>query len=80
MSKLARRTKSFFKRLHEDETGPNTIEWVLLIIVALIVMAAIYYIVQWVLGSGVEEGKTVDKERGASKGAADKMKTDLKIK
>lgn len=31
--------------LHEDESGPNTVEWVLLIIVALIVLAGIYWFI-----------------------------------
>jgi|GEM_PF-4448971 len=75
MSKLARRTKNFFKRLHADETGPNTVEWVLLVIVALIVMAAIYYIVQWVLGSGAQEGGTVDDMRKETRDMTD-MKLD----
>ena len=71
MSKLARRTKSFFKRLHEDETGPNTVEWVLLVIVALIIMTAIYFIAQWVLGGGASEADAVDEQRGKAKEALD---------
>ena len=74
MSKLAKRTRDFFKRLHADETGPNTVEWILLIIVALIVMAAIYFIAQWVLKGGAEEAETVDQEREKTKEAADKLK------
>ncbi len=43
------RVRNFAVRLHEDETGPNTVEWVLLIIVALIVLVAIYFFVDVVL-------------------------------
>ena len=31
--------------LHEDESGPNTVEWVLLIIVALIVLVGIFWFI-----------------------------------
>jgi Flp pilus assembly pilin Flp len=33
------------RRLHDDESAPNTVEWVLLIIVAMIVLAGIYVFV-----------------------------------
>ncbi len=35
------KARSFFVSLHEDETGPTTVEWILLIIVALVVLAGI---------------------------------------
>jgi Flp pilus assembly pilin Flp len=80
MSKLAKRTKNFFKRLHEDESGPNTVEWVLLVIVALIIMAAIYFIAQWVLQGGAEEADKVNQGRDAATKDVDGIKTDLGIK
>lgn len=36
-------------KLHKDESAPTTVEWVLLIIVALIIMAAIYMFVSWAI-------------------------------
>lgn len=36
---------SRLRKLHDDEAGPNTVEWVLLIIVALLVLTGIYYFV-----------------------------------
>ncbi|MEM8835984.1 MAG: hypothetical protein AAGD00_09210 [Planctomycetota bacterium] len=36
------RFKNVARRLHEDESGPGTVEWVLLIIIALIVLIVIY--------------------------------------
>ena len=34
--------RTSLRRLHKDESAPNTVEWVLLIIVAMIVLAGIY--------------------------------------
>ena len=36
---------SRLRRLDDDESGPNTVEWVLLVIVSLLVLCAIYYFV-----------------------------------
>jgi Flp pilus assembly pilin Flp len=51
------KVRRFALRLHKDESGPNTVEWVLLIIVALIVLVAIYAFVQMVMDK-MDEGKT----------------------
>ena len=42
---MLERARRFAIRLHRDESGPNTVEWVLLIIVALIILVGIYYFV-----------------------------------
>jgi len=42
---MLERTRRFLKRLHEDESGPNTVEWVLLIVVGLVILIAIYLVV-----------------------------------
>jgi len=47
---MLQKARNFATRLHEDESGPNTVEWVLLIIVALVILAAIYLFVQWAIG------------------------------
>ena len=47
---MLQKARNFAKRLHEDESGPNTVEWVLLIIVALVILAAIYAFIQWAFG------------------------------
>ena len=52
MLQAARR---FATRLHRDESGPNTVEWVLLIIVALLVLAGIYYFVNNVVMENFKE-------------------------
>jgi Flp pilus assembly pilin Flp len=44
---MLQKARNFANRLHEDESGPNTVEWVLLIIVALVILAGIYAFVQW---------------------------------
>ena len=69
--------KRFLRSLHRDESAPNTVEWVLLVIVALIIMTAIYFIAQWVLGGGAAEAKKVDQGRGDATKEAEKFK-DLK--
>jgi len=47
---MLQRARKFASRLHEDESGPNTVEWVLLIIVALVILIGIYAFVQWAFG------------------------------
>lgn len=44
---MLQRARKFAVRLHKDESGPNTVEWVLLIIVALVVLIGIYMFIQW---------------------------------
>ena len=46
---MLQRTRRFALRLHRDESGPNTVEWVLLIIVALILLLAIFWFARWVI-------------------------------
>ncbi len=48
---MLRRAREFAIRLHKDESGPNTVEWILLIIVALVVLVGIYLFVQWAFGN-----------------------------
>lgn len=74
MVSIVKRTNRFLKRLDGDESAPNTVEWVLLIIVALIVMTAIYFIAQWVLGGGATEAKKVDTGRASTTTEAEKFK------
>ena len=55
---MLQRIRRFAIRLHEDESGPNTVEWVLLIIVALVVLVAIYWFVTEVVLKKLKEGAT----------------------
>lgn len=61
---LLKRTKDratgFLRRLHEDESGPNTVEWVLLIVVALVVLIAIYAFIMWASEGMSEKAKEMD--------------------
>ena len=50
--KLLAQTKNFLRRLDEDESAPNTVEWVLLVIVALIILIAIWFIARWAMRKG----------------------------
>ena len=51
---VARRARQFVRRLHEDESAPSTVEWLLLLIVALVVLVGIYHVVAWV-GEGTRK-------------------------
>ena len=53
---MLRSVRRFAIRLHRDETGPSTVEWVLLIIIALVVLVAIYAFIKFVMGK-MDEGK-----------------------
>jgi len=46
---MLQRARRFAVRLHKDESGPNTVEWVLLIIIALILLLAIFAFAKWVI-------------------------------
>lgn len=52
---MLQRARNFATELHEDESGPNTVEWVLLIIVALVVLIGIYAFIQWAFGQVDEQ-------------------------
>jgi hypothetical protein len=53
---MLQRVRRFAIRLHEDESGPNTVEWVLLIIVALVVLVGIYWFWSSVVAPKLKEG------------------------
>ena len=57
---MVERLKRFVRRLHEDESGPNTVEWVLLIIVALVVLAVIYFFVNWLIEQFGERAEQIE--------------------
>jgi hypothetical protein len=46
---MLNRIKSLATDLHEDDSGPNTVEWVLLIIIALILVVAIFVFANFVI-------------------------------
>ena len=43
------KARKFLRELHEDESGPNTVEWILLIIIALILVVVIYIFANWAI-------------------------------
>lgn len=53
---MLKRVRKFATRLHRDESGPNTVEWVLLIIVGLLILVAIYWFVNNVVMEKFKEG------------------------
>ena len=61
--KITKKVRSFFADLHEDESAPNTVEWILLVIVALIVLLAIFLISQWVIDKVGEKQDAVEKDK-----------------
>lgn len=48
--------------LHEDESGPNTVEWVLLIIIALILLVAIFLFAQFVINQFKQRQQSVEQD------------------
>ncbi|MBP5233266.1 MAG: hypothetical protein J6333_07650 [Planctomycetes bacterium] len=60
--KLLSQTKNFLRRLDEDESAPNTVEWVLLVIVALIILVAIWFIARWAMQKGDTGAQDVQKQ------------------
>lgn len=46
---MLNRVKNLLSDIHEDESGPNTVEWVLLIIIALILVVAIFVFANFVI-------------------------------
>lgn len=79
MKNIRKRAGDFFKALHKDESAPGTVEWVLMIIVALIIMAVIYYIAQWVMEGGTEEAEAVNDQRDAAHSDQESIKKALKV-
>lgn len=43
--------RRFCKRLHHDERATVSVEWMLVISVALIVLAGVYYVCSWAVDS-----------------------------
>ncbi|MEM1164757.1 MAG: hypothetical protein AAGI30_00525 [Planctomycetota bacterium] len=56
------RTRAYLSRLHRDESGPNTVEWILLIIVALVILIGIYFFAQYALDKFNENQKNLRDE------------------
>jgi len=46
---MLNRVKNLMADLHKDESAPNTVEWVLLIIIALILVVAIFVFANFVI-------------------------------
>ena len=59
---MLQRVRRFAIRLHRDESGPNTVEWVLLIVVALLVLISIYFLANWAIDKMGESKKKLEKE------------------
>jgi flagellar biosynthesis/type III secretory pathway M-ring protein FliF/YscJ len=66
---MLKAVRRFAIRLHHDESGPNTVEWVLLIIVALLILVAIYVFVKKVVLEGLKSGaEELEKKQGDAQG------------
>lgn len=59
---LNRRARRFLERFHKDEAGPNTVEWVLLIIIALILLIAIFLFANFVIDKFKEKQNDVQND------------------
>ncbi len=75
MKALSSRFSGLFRRYHKDDSAPTTIEWILLLVVALIVMVIIYTVVSWVSkDAGDQKGKMENKRNDAVKAADEAFK------
>ncbi|MHC4871442.1 MAG: hypothetical protein ACYTFY_06330 [Planctomycetota bacterium] len=54
--------KELLKRLHRDENATGTVEWMMLITVALTVLVVIYYFVRWAMEGTKEAAEAVEGE------------------
>ncbi len=75
MKALSSRFSGLFRRYRKDDSAPTTIEWILLLVVALIVMVIIYTVVNWIsTDAGAQKG-TMEEKRDAAVKAANKAFT-----
>ncbi|MDX2116007.1 MAG: hypothetical protein SFZ24_10385 [Planctomycetota bacterium] len=65
---MLNKTRKFFVRLHEDETGPNTVEWILLIIVGLIILIGIFLFARWAVGRMGQNQTAAEEQTGLLEG------------
>lgn len=65
---MLQRTREFAARLHEDESGPNTVEWILLIVVGLFVLIGIYLFVQYAMDNMSSQAADFDTEKSNTDG------------
>ena len=72
MNLIKSRLGSFTKNFNKDESAPTTIEWILLLVVALIVMIIIYTVVEWIAADAGKQKETVETKRKAAVEAAEK--------
>ncbi len=56
---MMQRIRRFAADLHEDESGPNTVEWVLLIIIGLIILLIIFWFANWVIDQFKDKAEAV---------------------
>ena len=54
--------KNYVARLHSDESGPNTVEWILLIIIALVILIAVYFFADFALSKFNEHNEELQKQ------------------
>ncbi len=75
MKALSSRFSGLFRLYRKDDSAPTTIEWILLLVVALIVMVIIYTVVMWVSkDAGDQKGKMEGKRNDAVKAADEAFK------
>jgi Flp pilus assembly pilin Flp len=59
---MLQRFRRFATRLHRDESGPNTVEWILLIVVALILLIAIFWFAKWAYNTFIDKAEKVGED------------------
>ena len=49
---MVKRVQNFLRRLHHDEVGLNTVEVILLLVIAIVLLIGIWAFVRWAMGIG----------------------------
>ena len=62
---MLERMRRFAIRLHRDESGPNTVEWILLIIIALVLIVAIWAFAKWAMNAFTQKAQKVKEQEGS---------------
>ncbi len=61
------KARRFMLSLHEDESGPTTVEWIMLLIVGVIILAGIFVFARYMKGRSdtMQEGVESTEGEGA---------------
>ena len=59
---MVKRVQNFLRRLHHDEVGLNTVEVILLLVIAIVLLIGIWAFVRWAMGKFSEEASELESQ------------------